>query len=183
MERKKQQQEHDRMVKIMKEEMKEKEKMMKREQRMGKFENWIKRQAHTDEIKALEKREIDERKREEEIKKKAEEEQRMILSQEAFKEWRERKHKFDQSARKNSDKNMQTQNKNRSSNGLKIVIGPYTNAKILREIQKKINTMENSDVTQEEVDNEIEELKNESSNAIDKSLNNISSINKENHSY
>jgi hypothetical protein len=171
------------MLKLAKEEQKEREKIMKKEQRLGKFETWIKRQAQVDEIKNLEKREIEERKREEELKKRAEEEQRNILAQEAFKSWKERKQKHDISARMKSSE--QDNKKHKSTGGLKIVIGPYTNAKMLREIQKKINTMENSDVTQEEgdCDNEIEEQKDESSHEIDKSLNNISSINKENHSY
>jgi hypothetical protein len=179
LERKNEQQEQNKMIKIMKVEMKEKVKTNKKEQRTGKFETWIKKQAQIDEIKAYEKREIEERKRDEEVKKKAEEEQRIILAREAFKGWRERKQKHDQSAR---IKTNEKQNKVRSSNGLKIVIGPYSNAKILRDIQKKINTMENSD-NEEGDNNEIDEQRDESSNAIDKSLNNISSINKENNSY
>jgi hypothetical protein len=129
----------------MKEQAKLNEKMQKQEGNLERFEGWVRRQAEQDEIKALVKKEKEQREKEEKIKKQMYEDQRKSHANNAFKVWAETKTKTSGSRISRQDAPMTTQGKQKDR-PFKVPIGPYSNAKGLRDIQSKLNNLNSTEM-------------------------------------
>jgi hypothetical protein len=176
------------MEKDLKEQMKLNEKSQKHEQGIEKFEGWVRRQAEQDEIKSLIKKDQEQREKEEKIKKQMYEEQKKIVANNAFRLWAENKGKTNKSKINRRDIPTTQGTQKSRERAFKVPIGPYTNAKGLREIQKKLNNLNSSEMEMEmEMYNENEDIQEiDEGQMYDQdfqknSIHDISSINKEPH--
>jgi hypothetical protein len=176
--------EQERKEKEMKEQIKLNEKLSKQEANLEKFEVWIKRQAEQDEIKQIVKKEKEQREKEEKIKKQMHEQERKQVANNAFRHWAESKVKTDKSMISKQEQ-LTTQNKPKDR-PFKVPIGPYSNAKGLRDIQSKLNNLNSTEMEYQSDDQdyneEIQEIEEgqyeEEFQKKGGSLQDISSINK-----
>ncbi len=172
-------------IKNQTEEQKNLEKLRKQKANEESIENWIKRQAEAMEIQNRIKRMKEEIIKQELLEKQKREEIRKIQADEAFRTWAKKKPSLKlitQDTNANKENNIKRSHYlNRSKP--KIIIGPYTNAKELKEIQKKINMyhesaytneLENKRDSYEDDDNSNE--KEETNKKIEDSLQELSSI-------
>jgi hypothetical protein len=90
------------------------------------------------------------------------EEEKKQAASGAFRQWLENKNKSDKSKSfKQTNLKQTTQSTNKSQKAFKVPIGPYTNAKGLREIQAKLNNLNSTEMeyySDEPKDNEIREI-------------------------
>jgi hypothetical protein len=130
----------------MKEQIKLNEKLQKQEQNLEKFEGWVRRQAEQDAMKSYIKMQKENNEKEEKIKKQMFDEQRKLAADNAFRNWNENKGQTGSKIVKtNSKPTTQTTNKSKDK-AFKVPIGPYSNAKGLRDIQKKLNNLNNTEM-------------------------------------
>ena len=171
------------------EEQKNSEKLRKQQANEESIENWIKRQAEALEIQNRIKKMKEEIIKQEQFEVQKRDEIRKIQADEAFRTWVKKKPSVKITQNDNSKKENNIKRSfylNRSKP--KIIIGPYTNAKELKEIQKKINLYHesayanNSDNMKREsyLDEDDYNEKDETNKKIEDSLHDLSSIKREN---
>ena len=134
------------------EDLKEEEKKQKMERKEEIMNNWFKIQAEKMEKEIEDKKKKKEKEKKEKIRKKKEIEEKKIKGKEAFKRWREikeqemkiKKRKENIRKRKEEEQKRKEYLKRRVKS---FIIGPYTDAAALREIQNNLmeNNFNNSD--------------------------------------
>ena len=134
------------------EDLKEEQKNKRLEKKEEVMNNWFKLQAVKMEKEFEEKKKKKDKEKKEKIRKKIEKEEKKIKGKEAFKMWRELKeHEMKEKKRKeniNKQKEQQKKRKEYLKKRVKsFIIGPYTDAAALREIQNNLmeNNLNNSD--------------------------------------
>jgi len=169
-------------------EQKNLEKIKKQKANEESIENWIKRQAEAMEIQNRIKRMKEEILKQEQKEKEKNEVVRKIQSEDAFRTWMKKKVSEKGSSLKvnqNKEENKRTHLFNKSKS--KVIIGPYTNAKKLKEIQNKINMyneyaqstniIENKRLSYNDDDN-TNKSQEEANKKMEDSLQDLSSIEK-----
>ena len=134
------------------EDFKEEEKKQKLEKKEEIMNNWFKAQAEKMEKEFEEKKKKKEKEKKEKIQKKSEKEEKKIRGKEAFKRWKELKEQEmkDKKRKENINKRKAEQQKRKEYIKKRVksfIIGPYTDAAALREIQNNLmeNNLNNSD--------------------------------------
>jgi hypothetical protein len=134
------------------EDFKEEEKKQKLEKKEEIMNNWFKAQAEKMEKEFEEKKKKKEKEKKEKIQKKIEKEEKKIRGKEAFKRWKELKEQEmkDKKRKENINKRKAEQQKRKEYIKKRVksfIIGPYTDAAALREIQNNLmeNNLNNSD--------------------------------------
>ena len=134
------------------EDLKEEEKKQKMERKEEIMNNWFKVQAEKMEKEIEEKKKKKEKEKKEKIRKKKEMEEKKIKGNEAFRRWRENKeHEMKIKKRKENLKKRKEEAQKRKEylkrRVKSFIIGPYTDAAALREIQNNLmeNNFNNSD--------------------------------------
>jgi hypothetical protein len=134
-----------------KEELKNYEKQQKENEREEKIEKWIKKQAFNDEIEIKKKSILEKNMQREESKKLRKEEERKSKAEEAYNLWIRKKDEERRNGNMNTKKTEESKMKRNNSahfkkkkeqSHLQCIIGPYTNAKEMKDIQRKINSNE-----------------------------------------
>ncbi len=179
------------------EEVKEMGKIKKQEENSVKMDMWFKRQAEILDIEARKKRMKEEKMKEEKMLKSKEEEMKKARANEAFKYWMKKKEEEKinkargsfQGTHQGTALGTQTTGSNSTkafSRKAKIPIGPYSNAKDLKTMQRKIlSSSQSKYIYSQEMNNhssyEDEEEKQEmySKENIEDSLQELSSIKKD----
>jgi hypothetical protein len=186
-------------IKQKKEEIKVIEKEVKEKQNYEKIDNWIKRQAEVMEKEIRMKKLKEEKLKEEQMKKQREEAMNKARAHESYKLWLRKKEEERKFSKQNTNNNFSSCNEKpvrRNSSFVhrnktpKVVIGPYTNARELKEIQRKINLYSPESATSYEInqknsypDEENNDDEEEQENKMDSEDNNtlqeLSSIKKD----
>ena len=134
------------------EDLKEEEKNKRLEKKEEVMNNWFKLQAEKMEKEFEEKKIKKDKEKKEKIRKKIEKEEKKIKGKEAFKAWKELKEQEmkDKKRKENINKKIEQQKKRKEYIKKRVksfIIGPYTDAAALREIQNNLmeNNLNNSD--------------------------------------
>jgi hypothetical protein len=131
------------------------------------IENWIKRQAQIIEIQNRVKKMKDNAVKEEQTEKQKKEEEKKKEAAQAYEDWLKKKGPVKKPEPKVKERRILTSSKSR------LIIGPYSTAKSLKDMQRKIN-MYNDQSSEIKRTYSAEEMQNE--NKIEDSLQELSSI-------
>lgn len=162
------------------EEMKEMEKNRKQSENSNKLEEWCRRQAELMDHQSRMKKKNEEKQKAEQKRKQQLEEAKKARANEAFKIWMQKK-EDEKVIEKRNNRTTTAQDKFKRKTTLsrtKVVIGPYTNAKDLKDIQKSLAVFKNSGTYYEKTDVQ-EENPQYSKENIEDSLQELSSIKKD----